>query len=311
MNKTPMLRVLVFAALFASAGAAHADPIVTDGASIRGGSGVSYAIPASANSYFWGLHSDDPADGASTRTPGHGSTSPDTPFGHIFAGENVDNEVFYGSDRALSSAFHVDIAPAGDINGKVDHVHLDANIDGPGIHRLASSHVNTTFSFAGGPVVHDDPWVVYYAFEWRIATDIPANPGAALFFNLNFGGGADPGGNVDPSAGSWHSSYGDGSLSGSDFGGSLRLTDGDWRRDGTGSRTIQFAFDAVNGDGSSNPGGHAALDVWFAFSSTPFTSKPDLVPVDPVPGAVPEPASYLQMLLGLGSLAGVVCRKRS
>ena len=307
MKRIFTLKVSVLVALFGCAGVAHASTITTSGAILRGISDVSYAIPASANSYAWGLHSDDPLTGASTRTPGHGSTSPDTTFSHFFAGESVLNDVFFAPDHALSSGMQVDIANAGDINGKVNHVRLDANIDdASGIHRRASSAVNATFDFSGGPVINDTPWVIYYAFQWQITTNILANPGAAMDFNLNFGGGADPGGGVDPIAGAWHTSYGNGSLSGSAFGGSFGIDQGNWRL-GDGSRTIQFAFDAVNGAGSSNPGGHAALDVWFAFSSTPFTVQPDLAPEDS--SALPEPASYLQILLGLGAVGGIVRRK--
>jgi hypothetical protein len=128
MKKSFAVLIFALVAVLPWTGIAHADSIFSNGATLRGGSGTAWSSDLGLD-YHYPLHLDDPGDGASDII-GQGNTNPFTPWNHYFDGESVDNISYYASPAYLSSALHMDISPGGNVEGKVNHVHID-NISPP------------------------------------------------------------------------------------------------------------------------------------------------------------------------------------
>ena len=288
MKRSVAACVFALVALLPWAGLSYAG-INSYGAQLRGGSGTDWSSDLGLD-YHYPIHLDDPGDGASDII-GPGSTGPFKPWNHYFNGESLDSISYYSSPGYLSSALHVYIAPGGDVEGKINHIHIDNTVPPVGGYGLGShSAVNTTFVFDGG--TPGSPTTVYYTFAWLITTDVPAVQGVGMEYLFDVGSngtgriqGGGPLGNLAGSrSGSFNLGTGGGSTSFS----------------GSGVNTSQFSFAVFNGAGSSNPGGHSTYDVWFAFSAAPITTLP-----------VPEPGTYVLMLAGLGLVAGATRRRRA
>lgn len=273
---------ITFLALLLSGGLCHAG-IVSEGAQVRGASGTDWSSDLGLD-YRYPISLDDPGD--FTSPIGTGSTTMSHPFGYYLSGESVYNESYFSSLGYLGSFQRIDIAAAGDLEGKVHNVHMESTVPPVGVYGLgAHSAVNTNFYFSGG--IPGPPTTAYYAFDWLIQTTI-VGAGPSMEYGVYIGGiWAAGGGEVRNLSGTVSGAFNLGNCSG---GTSFN---------GAGCNTSLFSFATFNPAGSSNPGGTSSLDVAFVFSSTPITAVP-----------TPLPASYPMLVAGL-ALLGYRRRRRA
>lgn len=262
---------------------AHAG-INSHGAQVRGGSGTDWSSDLGPD-YRYPIALDDPQDNTSPIGPG--STTMSHPWNYFVSGESIYNSSYYSSPGYLGSAQRIDIAPAGDVEGAVHHVHMESTVPPVGGYGLgAHSSVSTNFFFDGGTA--GSTTTVYYAFDWRTTTTLVGS-NVSMGYGIFVGGIWVIGGQPENNSGTVFGSFNLGNC-----GGSTSFT-------GWGCNTSLFSLSAFNPAGSSNPGGYATLDVSFTFSAAPITEVPAM--------PVPEPETYAMMLAGLGLLA-LVSRRR-
>ena len=149
-----------------------------------------------------------------------------------------------------------------------------ADIPGPGIYGLfASLHSSSTWNFAipGQTVAQNRLTRFYWASQWEVLAPADIHP------DYNFNGGvAEP-------------------LMGSDSG---SFTLQDWYSFGIPGFLTRHELGAATFSGDSNRPGHMDFSYQIAFSTTPIDSSVF------IPLAVPEPAPWALMLIGLvGMLA--------
>jgi hypothetical protein len=262
-------------------GVSHAG-ITNDGAQLSGASGTIWSSDVGPEYNF-------PLDPAASST-GTGSTTMAHPPSYYVNGESVFNNSYYSSPAYLGISQRIDLAPAGNIEGVVEHVHMEATIPQVGYYGLgADSSLDSRFFFEGG--TPGFLTTVYYAFQWTTTSNV-VGPGALMDFAV-YGDGI-PGiqqNNVAPQ-----------NLSGT-FYGSILLGDCavGLSFSGSGCAFTRFSFAAMNPSGSSSGGGTSMFDVSFTFSANPITTIPN--------AAIPEPEAYAMMLAGLG-LLGFLARRR-
>jgi hypothetical protein len=283
MSRTIAASKIALAILFFGTGQSHAD-ITNAGAQLWGGSGTIWSSDL-------GLEYNYALDPSASTNFGTGSTTMTHPPSDFVNGESVFNNSYFLSPSFLGSSQRIEIAPAGSIEGVVQHVHMEATVPGVGYYGLgASSTLNTRFFFEGG--TPGTLTTVYYAFQWNITSDVV---GAGALMDYAIYGDGIPGvlqNNLQPQnlSGTFSGSF----LLG-DCGVGLSFT-------GSGCNFTRFSFGAMNPSGSSSLGGTTMFDVAFAFSAAPI----DTMPI----AAVPEPETYAMLLAGLGLLVFAERRRK-
>jgi hypothetical protein len=256
--------------------------IINDGAQLRGASGTIWSIDL-------GVEYNYPLDPAASSVGTGSTTMTHTPSDYV-SGESIFNNSYFLAPSFLGSSQRIDLAPAGDVEGVVQRLHMESTVPPVGYYGLgAQSSLDARFHFEGG--TPGFVTTVYYAFQWSATSNV-VGPGALMDFAI-YGDGI-PGvqqNNVAPQ-----------SLSGT-FYGSVLLGDCGvgLSFSGSGCAFTRFSFGSMNPSGSLSEGGTSMFDVSFTFSAAPITT----VPV----AAIPEPETYAMLLAGLG-LMGLVARRR-
>jgi len=281
MNRSFAAPMVALVTLLLWDGVSHAG-IISDGAQLWGGSATNWSSDLEPIYNY-------PIDPAASHV-GTGSTTMTHSPSYFVNGETVFNNS-YKSEYGLASSQSIEIAPAGDIEGVVHHVHMESIIPAVGFYGLgASSTLNTRFFYEGG--IPGSVTTVYYAFDWAITSNVQGT-GALMDYEIH----------GDSIAGIQQNNQQPQNLSGS-FSGSFDLGDCavGLSTTGWGCNFTRFSFGTMNPSGSSSGGGTSNFDVAFTFSAAPITS----VPIT----SVPEPETYAMMLAGVG-MFGFMTRRRA